>query len=177
MATVERTHHARGRREGLTTLEQRFLFGGEGADAQTLSAVLLTAPLTGAGSIFGDRPGETNARTEQSWTVQRFSPAPGFSFDVDLTQRSDGEFVVRFSQPERRVPYLEGEFLWTVTDEPGGAVLDEQINTESAHVVVSEPLHGARPSIRRWLFFRAGHQQVMSRMTNNVAALLSPGIP
>lgn len=172
MAEVAQTHHAIGRLRGLRTLEQRFRFTGEGATADEIAAVLLTAPITGGGSIFGERPGKLATRTEASWTLVGFSPAPGFRFDVHLDRQSQSLFLVRFSQPDRNTPYLAGEFVWSITDEGDGAVLDEQINTERAAEVVSEPLTGPRSSIRRWLFFRVGHPQVMRRATGNVATLV-----
>lgn len=177
MTTVERTRHVLGSRQGLTTLEQRFRFEGAGATAAAIAGVLLTAALTGGESVFGDRPGEEGPRTDTSRTLRGFSPAPGFRFDVDLAQQDGAVFLVRFSQPDRKVPYLHGDLLWTVADEAGGAVLDEQINTEQAFQVASEPLSGPRPSLRRWLFFRAGHTRVMSRATNNIALLLNGRAP
>jgi len=178
MTMVQRTHHALGSHQGLTTLEQRFRFGGEGATAAAIADVLLAAPLTGGESVFGDRPGEPGPRTNSSRTLRGFSPAPGFRFDVDLTHRDAGVFVVRFSQPGRNVPYLHGELVWTVYDDDNGnAVFDEQINTAEALELVGEPLSGPRPSLRRWLFFRVGHKQVMTRATNNMAALLSRQAP
>ena len=173
MATVERTHHAVGRRERLTTLEQRFRFRGSGASASGVSAILLDAPLTGADSVFGERPGEVGPRTAASRSLRAFSPAPGFRFDVDLAQHDAATFLVRFSQPDRTLPYLQGEVVWTIADDEGGVLLEEAINTERALRLASEPLDGPRPSLRRWLFFRAGHKQVMTRATNNIAVLLS----
>lgn len=172
MAMVERTRRALGSRQGLTTLEQRFRFTGPGATAAAITGVLSTAPLTGDGSIFGDRPGVERPTADARRTLRAFSPAPGFRFDVELARRGDGVFVVRFSQPDRTVPYLQGDLVWTVADHDVGAVLDEQINTQRALEVASEPLHGPRPSLRRWLFFRAGHPQVMRRATNNITTLL-----
>lgn len=166
--TVRRVASAHGRHHGRPTLEQRFLF--EGAGVAALEGLLLSAPLTGDGSIFGRRPGDEEAR-EGGRRLRGFSPAPGFRFDVDLTPREEGLFVVRFTQPDRRAPYLQGEFTWTFRDVPNGAVLDEQINTGAALAEVSEPLGGARPSLRRWLFFRMGHRQVMQGATKNLAAL------
>ncbi len=160
----------RGSHEGRTTLEQQFRF--EGASAGALVDVLLSAPLVGAGSVFGTRPGREEARNGEGRRLRGFSPAPGFRFDVDLT-RWDGGFMVRFSQPARRVPYLQGGLLWALRDVEGGVVLDEQINTEAALVAGAQPLGGPRPSLRRWLFFRAGHPQVMKRATRNLAALVA----
>jgi len=170
---VRRTAHELGRSEGHTTLEQRFRFEGEGANAEAIGQLLLQAPLIGDASVFGGRPGEEGTRTEQSRSLRGFSPAPGFRFDVDLTRRGEGEFFVRFSQPERRAPYLQGDLLWLIADEDDGTVFDEQINTDRALKIVSEPLGGLQPSLRRWLFFRLGHKQVMDGATRNIATLLS----
>lgn len=172
MTTAVRVNHVLGSRQGLATLQQRFRFDGEGAHAATIVRILLSARLTGDDSVFGARPGEEGPRTESSRTLRRFSPAPGFRFDVHLSLQDVGVFLVRFSQPEREVPYLEGDLVWTVVDEGAGAVLDEQINTEQAFHTAREPLRGPRPSLRRWLFFRAGHKRVMSLATNNIAVLL-----
>ena len=177
MATVTRTDHVLGSRQGLTTLEQRFLFAGGEATAAGVAHVLLTAPLIGADSVFGERPGEEGPRTSSSRALRGFSPAPGFRFDVDLARQDGGVFVVRFSQPDRGVPYLQGDAVWTVSDESGGAALHEEINTERALQVSSDPLSGPRPSLRRWLFFRIGHKQVMSRAASNIAALLHRPAP
>lgn len=168
--TVRRVASEHGRHHGRRTLEQRFLF--EGASAAALVELLLTAPLTGDGSIFGSRPGEEEAR-EGGRRLRGFSPAPGFRFDVDLTPRDDGLFIVRFTQPGRETPYLQGEFTWSFRDVPGGAVLDEQVNTQEALAVVAEPLGGPRPSLRRWIFFRVGHRRVMDGATQGLAALAS----
>lgn len=169
--TVRLVASAGGRHHGRRTLQQRFLF--EGAGAAALAELLLTAPLTGDGSIFGSRPGTEEAR-EGGRRLRGFSPAPGFRFDVDLTPRGEHAFVVRFSQPDRRVPYLQGEFTWTFRNVPDGAVLDEQINTATALAEVSEPLGGTRPSVRRRLFFKAGHPRVMGAATRNLASLHAP---
>lgn len=170
MTKVIRTRSVLGRRGNLTTLEQQFRFTGASAGAVT--GLLLTAPLTGPDSIFGDRPGTEDPGSESTRTLRGFSPAPGFRFDVELSRPEKHVLLVRFSQPDRRVPYLRGELVWRVFDENGAAVLEEQINTERAMEVASDPLTGPRPSLRRWLFFRAGHKQVMSRATDNLASLL-----
>ncbi len=169
---VRRIGYVHGSWQGHDTLEQRFRFDGPGVDAQAVADVLLTAPLIGEDSVFGSRPGVEGARTDRSRSVAGFSPAPGFRFDVEITER-EGSFLVRFTQPDRSVPYLQGDLLWGITDgEAEGAVLDEQVNTERALQVVSDPLDGDRRSLRRWLFFRIGHKQVMQRATRNIAALL-----
>ncbi len=168
---VRRTAYVHSHWQGRDTLEQRFRFGGDGVDADAIAEVLLTAPLIGEDSVFGSRPGEEGSRTDRSRSLRGFSPAPGFRFDVDLTQR-EGGFLVRFSQADRTVPYLQGDLLWIISDEAEGAVLDEQINTERALEAVAEPLGGPRRSLRRWLFFRLGHKQVMRGAAGNIAALL-----
>jgi hypothetical protein len=164
--------HVLAKREGLTTLAQRFRFEGERLDAGAIAGLLLTAPLTGTDSVFGNRPGEEVERTETTRSLKGFSPAPGFRFDVDLMRQEGYVFVVRFSQPERNVAYLDGDLVWLITDELDGTVLDEQINTERAMQTASQPLGGRRKSLRRWLFFRLGHKQVMSAVTRNLASLL-----
>ncbi len=168
---VRRIAYVRSRVDGRDTLEQRFQFNGRGADANAITDILLTAPLIGDNSVFGSRPGEETNATDRARTVRGFSPAPGFRFDVDITQ-PDGMFLVRFSQPERNVRYLQGDLLWTVRDDSAGAVLDEQINTQQALEAGAEPLGGPRWSLRRWLFFRMGHKQVMTGASHNIAALV-----
>ncbi len=168
--SVRRVAHELTHHQGREALQQKFLFAG--VEAAALADVLLTAPLVGDVAVFGNRPGAEQDRTDTSRALRGFSPAPGFRFDVDLASREDGVFVVRFSQPGRTVPYLEGDLLWTMTDEAGGAVFDEQINTDRALQLVSMPLGGTRPSWRRWIFFRVGHKQVMAGATKNMAAIL-----
>jgi len=170
--TVRRTHFKVGRNRGLTTLQQRFEFRGGGVDASALADVLMTAPLTREGSIFGDRPGVEGTGSEGSRSMAGFSPAPGFRFDVDLSRTGEASFVVRFSQPARRVPYLQGELLWNFLDDGTGAMFDEQINTSPAEEQGADPLWGRRPSLRRWLFFRLGHKQVMAKAAKNIATIV-----
>jgi hypothetical protein len=167
---VRRVAHELTRHEGREALEQKFLFTG--AQAAAVADVLLSAPLVGDDSVFGNRPGVEVETSDTSRSMRGFSPAPGFRFDVELTHRGEGGFVVRFSQPARRVPYLAGDLLWTISDEADGAVFDEQINTERALQSVDVPLGGDRPSLRRWLFFRVGHKQVMLGATKSIAAIL-----
>lgn len=57
MNARDRSHDPVGRHDELTTLEQRFLFYGVHADAAAIARVLMSAPLVGDGSGFGDRPG------------------------------------------------------------------------------------------------------------------------
>ena len=168
---VRRIAYVHGSWQGRDTLEQRFRFEGSSVDAAAVAQVLLDTPLIGEDSVFGSRPGAEGARRERSRSVTGFSPTPGFRFDVEITERA-GSFLVRFTQPDRTVPYLQGDLLWSISDESDGALLDEQINTEQALQVVTEPLDGDRRSLRRWLFFRIGHKQVMDKATRNIASLL-----
>lgn len=177
---MHRTRHAIGRSDGLTTLVQTFRFPGA-VTASAIGGVLRTAPLVGPASvpsIFGDRPGEEERAAAGGESgarrLRRFSPAPGFRFDVELTERAPGVFVASFSQDDRRTPYLVGDAIWFVNDGPdgsGGAVFEEEINTERALAHGASPLTGPKPSLRRWLFFRVGHSKVMTDATRRVAAL------
>lgn len=172
-ADVERTELEHGSRQGLTTLAQRFVFSGDGLSAAGLASLLMHAPLVGERSVFGNRPGrEEPAAGSGSRTVRNFSPAPGFRFDVELT-RLEETILVRFSQPGRSRPYLQGQLAWILEDVPTGVALDEQVNTDRAMTLVDEPLSGARSSLRRWLFFRVGHVRVMRGATRNLAALVT----
>lgn len=174
MATVVRTHHELGRRGALSTLQQSFRFGGDDVSPAAIDNILMSAPLTGDDSIFGSRPGdETEGPSGSTRTLRGFSPVPTFVFDVHLDRRSEGLFVVRFSQPARDSPYLQGEMVWFITEQSDGVEFSEEVNTEQAMEVASEPLTGPRPSLRRWLFFRTGHKQVMNGSTANIAGLLS----
>ncbi len=172
MARVTRTLHELGKYEGLATLRQRFHFEGNLVTAARIRDILLTAPLIGKDSVFGDRPGQEGPAPTSRMLIG-FSPAPGFRFDVNLEERNGGLFVVRFSQPDLRIQYLQGDFVWTLTDERDGADLAEEINTEAALSIVRQPLKGDKPSLRRWLFFRVGHRQVMSAATANIAGILN----
>ena len=168
--SVKRLGAEHSYRNGRGTLSQQFRF--EGVSAASLMSGLFRAPLLGAASIFGTRPGREGERTETSWRLHDFSPVAGFIFDVELNQKGE-QSVVRFSQPGRSVPYLQGEALWTITDSGPWAQLDEQINTPAALEVVSEPLGGPRRSLRRRLFFMIGHRQVMSGAMENLATWLA----
>lgn len=181
---VRRTRHDRGRRGDETSLAQTFEFP-DGITASAISDVLRSAPLVGADSVFGERPGDEHGRdgphdsptrsssTPSSRRLSGFSPAPGFTFDVDLAEREPDVFVVSFSQPDRATPYLAGDAVWIVADGPASAraCLDEEINTERAGSFGADPLTGSRPSLRRWLFFRIGHAQVMRDATTRIASL------
>lgn len=167
---------------GRGSLEQQFRFTGDRANADAILDVLLTAPLVGEHSIFGNRPGEEEGTVDRSRRVRGFSPAPGFRFDVELAERDSttvrgassrgSAVVVRFTQPDRDVPYLEGELLWIVRDQLDGPVLDEQINTPTVLQDLGAPLGGPKRSLRRWLFFKVGHQRVMRRAVRNIAQIL-----
>lgn len=109
MATVTRTHHELGKRRGATTLRQVFRFEGKRLSAARIGDILMTAPLTGVESIFGERPGREAERPSATTRVLNgFSPVAGFKFDVRLERRAEGVFLVHFSQPGRRVPL----FVW-----------------------------------------------------------------
>lgn len=176
---VRRTRHDRGRSGDEASLAQTFEFPDDIASS-AICDVLGSAPLVGADSIFGERPGEEHeddtahdARARSSRRLSGFSPAPGFTFDVALADREPGVFLVSFSQPDRATPYLAGDAVWIVTDGQAGAGarLDEEINTERAASFGADPLTGPRPSLRRWLFFRIGHAQVMRDATTRIASL------
>ena len=159
----------RGRRGDLVTLEQRFHLTG--TTAQRVSEVLLTSPLVGDDSIFGRRPGTERKAGDRERRLEGFSPAPTFRFDVHLRLVEPDVFVVRFSQPERSSPYLAGDAVWKVSDEGSGTLFQELINTEDAMRHADQPLDGDGASLRRWLFFRVGHEQVMSGALEGIARL------
>ena len=169
MAEVVRRAATIGRREGHTTLSQTFFF--ERASAEALAEALWEKPLIGSHSVFGPQKRAEVGRDDERRTLRDFSPAPGFLFDVVMIRKGN-DFVVQFSQPRRDVPILAGEILWSFRDVEGGAVLQEEINTELASEHVSHPLSGPKPSVRRWVFFRVGHAQVMKNATRNLAGLV-----
>ena len=113
MVSVHRTHHEIASHGGLTTLVQHFRF--EGASASEVAGVLATAPLVGPDSVFGDRPG-SDGGPGSARRLTGFSPVPGFRFDVHMVELEPGVLRVRFSQPERAAPYLDGDLLWSVVD-------------------------------------------------------------
>ncbi len=172
MVTVKRTDHSLTSRDGRSVLEQRFRFEGQRATADAIAEILMTAPLVGEGSIFGRRPGTEGIGSQDSRTLKDFSPVVGFQFDVDMRREGAHSFVVRFSQPGRRVPYLQGDAVWTLLGSDDGVTFDEQINTAAALGLGKQPLDGPRLSLRRWLFFRVGHKQVMAGATKSIAGLL-----
>ncbi|MDH3682133.1 MAG: hypothetical protein OEV40_19540 [Acidimicrobiia bacterium] len=157
-------------------LAQTFRFPG--ATEKQLAHVLATAPLVGAASIFGKR---TVAATTTEADVRKaigFEPAPMplLRFDVEMRQQvadSGTLVIVEISQPGRRRPYLAGQFVWQLTDDADAAVLQEEINTPTALAIVSRPLDGSGPSLRRWLFFVVGHERVMRDVAANLRALLA----
>jgi hypothetical protein len=107
MATVERTNHLVGSRQGLTTLEQRFRFGGDGANAAAVAGVMLTAPLTGGDSVFGDRPGEEGPRADSSRTLRGFSPLLRLSLDRDARRPGPSYLVEVVDRNPGTTPYFK----------------------------------------------------------------------
>lgn len=105
-------------------------------------------------------------RSVQTARGQGIRVAPAFVFG----SAADGAGVFGCREPE--VVLSRGDLLWTISTHGETSALHEQINTEQALETVAEPLGGARRSVRRWLFFRIGHRQVMLRATRNIAALL-----
>ena len=168
---VQRTRHHVGREGDETTLTQRFLFEGD-ITAGAIGEVLRSSPLVGPDSVFGDRSGEEVESDTTSRRLRGFSPAPGFRFDVELTERDGLVFIASFSQPGARTPFLQGDAVWLLSDATNGAVFDEEINTERAREHGAAPLTGSRRSLRRWLFFRAGHARVMRDATARIAQLV-----
>ncbi len=158
-------------------LTQTFHFPGASADR--LAHVPASAPLVGEASIFGKRNVRGTATADGVRRAVGFEPAPIplLRFDVEMRQettRSGSLVLLEFSQPERSRPYLAGQFIWELVDEPDEtAVLHEHINTTQALAIVSSPLHGPRPSLRRELFFRGGHQRLMKDTASNLHSLLA----
>lgn len=132
--------------------------------------MLRSAPLVGPASVFGERPGDEQQAADGARRLVGFSPVPGFRFDVELREPEPGTFLAAFSQPTRARPYLDGDAVWQLSDD-AGAVFHEEINTDRARAAGGRPLTGARPSLRRWLFFRFGHARVMSGAIGRIAAL------
>ena len=162
---------------GFRTLSQSFRFPG--ATADELAHVLAEAPLVGEASILGNRVAKSTASEGGVRLVSGFQPAPGplLRFDVEMRQvrtETGAQVVLEFSQPHRRRPYLAGQFVWLLSNAADGraAVLQEEINTPTALAIVDRPLHGHRPSLRRYLFFAVGHKRVMRDVEANIAALL-----
>ena len=168
---AERTQSPRlGRDRGLVTLQQCYRFAA--IPAARLAETLWTAPLIGAGSLFGAQP---NAHVEDGpneRVVHDFAPAPGFRFDVAMRRPEPLVFIVALTQPRRPAPYLDGELLWQMADDPAGALFAEHINTAQAQAAGARALAGAARSLRRWLFFRVGHPQVMRQLMDRMATLL-----
>lgn len=159
--------------------EMRQTFRFASTSARALADLLATAPLVGADSIFGNRSVQSTRTEAGVRHLKGFEPVPVplFRFDIELRQRLAGSgaiVVLEFSQPELDRPYLAGQFVWELEDGPDGtAVLREEINTPAALGIVSRPLHGASPSLRRWLFFTGGHQRVMMEVAANLRSLLA----
>lgn len=158
-------------------LTQTFRFPG--VSAERLANLLATAPIVGEGSIFGERKVASTDTVDGVRRASGFEPAPIplLRFDVELRQErleSETRVWIEFSQPDRKRPYIAGQFIWLLSDDiDGAAVLREEINTREALSVVSRPLDGPRPSFRRWLFFAGGHQRLMKDVEGNLRALLS----
>jgi hypothetical protein len=159
--------------DGLRTLEQSFAFPG--LPSAALADALWSRPLVGEDSVFGPRTGCAAEDDDGLRRLRRYSPAPGFVFDVAMRRAEGGRFILRLSQPDRQTPYLQGEIVWRLSDPHSNgeaeAVFDEQINTPAALERVSSPLTGPRPSLRRWLFFKVGHHAAMKSMAHNLARL------
>ena len=160
----------------MRTLTQTFRFPG--SQAADLMRVFAEAPLVGGGSIFGNRSVRSTASDGGVRRINGFEPAPVplIRFDVEMRLRHsepEPHVVVEFSQPERKRPYLEGQFVWLMSDaEEKGAVLTEEINTPRALSFVEKPLHGRPFSARRWLFFAGGHARLMKDAVANLRTLL-----
>lgn len=157
-------------------LTQTFRFPG--STAREVGTVLAAAPLVGASSIFGSRTVKATSTTDGVRRAVGFEPAPVplLRFDVEISQRDSASGTVvmlEFTQPQRRRPYLAGQFVWLLADDADGAVLREEINTRAALEFVSLPLHGSAASLRRWLFFAGGHRRLMGDVVANISALLA----
>lgn len=157
-------------------LTQTFRF--REATKDRLAEILATAPLVGENSIFGNRrvgSTSTEAGIRQAIGFEP-APIPLLRFDVKLQQQVTDDLItviLDFEQPGRVRPYLAGQFVWLLSDEPGPtAVLREEINTPAALSIVEQPLHGSPMSFRRWLFFAGGHQRLMKDATDNLEHLL-----
>ncbi|MCP3990182.1 MAG: hypothetical protein GY724_13985 [Actinomycetia bacterium] len=158
-------------------LAQSFRFPG--ASGEQLASILATAPLVGENSIFGDRKVKSTSTDSGVRRAIGFEPAPIplLRFDVEIRQQDTDSgtlAIVEFDQPQRRRPYLAGQFVWQLEDGPDTtAVLREEINTSFALGIVSRPLHGSALSFRRWLFFAGGHQRLMKDLASNLRELLT----
>lgn len=157
-------------------LVQAFRFAG--ATKEELADVLSTAPLLGDRSIFGSRRVESTSTEDGARRAIGFEPVaiPLLRFDVGIQRHDAGSeirFIVEFSQPGQRRPYLVGQFVWLLGEDSGPtAVLREEINTATALEIVDTPLHGAPLSFRRWLFFSGGHQRLMKVVAANLRSLM-----
>ncbi len=158
-------------------LAQSFQFPG--ASGAQLADILATAPLVGQDSIFGNRKVKSTSTDVGVRRALGFEPAPipllRFDVEIRLQDTDSGTLaIVEFDQPQRRRPYLEGQFVWQLEDGPDTtAVLREEINTPAALGIVNRPLHGSALSFRRWLFFAGGHQRLMKDLANNLRDLLA----
>ncbi len=159
-----------GEHKGHTSLEQRFLFPGQ--TYERLAKALWTRPLVGPGGLFGTK-GREGQDTPKGRLVRDFSPAPTVRYDIRIRRETESLFTVNFSQPDREVPYLDGDAVWMLYEDPtgDGALLVEHINDRQALEWRAAPLTGKKASLRRWCFFRFGHAQVMDEVTANLARL------
>lgn len=157
-------------------LAQTFRFPG--STTSQLANLLATAPLVGPESIFGPRTVESSSTKDNVRYAVGFEPAPIplLRFDVEISQEDTGSgtrVLLEFTQPQRQRPYLVGQFVWMLEDTPDGVILREEINTSAALEIVSRPLHGSALSVRRWLFFKGGHQRLMKDTSGNIRELLA----
>lgn len=158
-------------------LSQTFRFPGASADR--LADILATAPLVGDESIFGNRNVQSTSTDGNVRRAVGFEPAPIplLRFDVEIRQQQSATgtlVILEFTQPQRRRPYLAGQFIWQLEDRhQATAVLQEDINTPTALEIVNRPLDGSPLSFRRWLFFSGGHQRLMKEVANNLRSLLA----
>lgn len=163
-----------GKKDGKPSLVQKFTFSSTTGAA--VAFTLLNKPFTGKESLFGPTPGsETPTEAKNERHMKDFSPVPGFVFDVHFEQKTPSVFIVTFSQPKRKKAFLKGQAVWTITEgENGTVLLDEQVNTDVSVEHGAEPLVGEGGwSLRRSLFFKVGHKQVMTNLTTNIAKLLN----
>ena len=159
----------------MRSLRQTFRF--RGATADDLARVLADAPWVGDRSIFGHRAVRSAGASGETREIIGFEPLPVplIRFDVKMSQQraeSHVQVLIEFSQPQRKRPYLAGQFVWLLSDEDGDALLQEEINTPVALGIVDRPLHGRGWSLRRYLFFAGGHERLMKDVEANVRALL-----
>ena len=111
---------------GLRSLRQTFRFPTTTGD--DLARVLADAPLVGDHSIFGHRSVRSTSSTGETREITGFEPLPVplIRFDVEMRQQraeNHVQVLIEFSQPQRKRPYLMGQFVWLLSDEDGDALL------------------------------------------------------